>query len=86
MKLTYFEIMVLRAVATTSPDAYGVSIIDYITNNTGSEPAFSRVYSTLEKLEAQLMVGSKWVTGGPERNGKAKLVWSLTLLGKRNCK
>lgn len=55
MKLTDFEIMVLRAVVTTSPDAYGISIIDYITNNTGSEPAFSRVYSTLEKLETQLM-------------------------------
>lgn len=78
-----FEELVLLAVATLAPDAYGVSIMQYITDSTGRSVNISAVHEVLKRLERKGYLRSKMGGATAERGGRRKRFFILTSSGKR---
>jgi PadR family transcriptional regulator PadR len=77
-----FEQMVLLAVTRLEGEAYGMSIVQELTDATGIEPAVASVYAALDRLERGALVAS-WVGAPtPERGGRAKRFFRLAPAGK----
>ena len=78
-----FEELVLIAAATLADDAYGVSIMDYITKETGRSVNISAVHEVLKRLERKGFLKSKMGGATAERGGRRKRFFLLTSSGKR---
>jgi PadR family transcriptional regulator PadR len=78
-----FELMVMLAVVRLGEDAYGVPISREIEERSGHEVALGSVYATLERLEEKGLVSSKLGESTPERGGRAKRYFRVTLQGLR---
>ena len=76
-----FEQMVLLAVARLEGDAYGMAIVEELTETTGTEPAVASVYAALDRLERRHLVSSEIGAPTPERGGRAKRFFSLLPAG-----
>lgn len=73
--------MVMLAVARLDEGAYGMAILDEITERTGSEVAVASVYACLERLERRGYVASRVGDPTPERGGRAKRFFRLEPTG-----
>ena len=86
MKRTYlgeFEEIVLLIVATLSGHAYGVSIARQITEQTTRSVRLNQVHAALQRLEEKGMVDSKMGDPTPERGGRRKRIFTITVYGQQ---
>src|SRR5262245_52975977 len=67
-----FEQVVLLAILRLSDEAYGVTIRREIGTGSEREPAPRALYTTLDRLEEQGLVTSKYGDPTPARGGRAR--------------
>jgi PadR family transcriptional regulator PadR len=79
-----FEELVLLSVASQSDQAYGVSIMHDIINETGRNVNISAVHEVLKRLERKGYLKSKMGGATQERGGRRKRYFILTASGKKN--
>lgn len=77
-----FEELVLLSVASLD-DAYGVSIMRYIIQETGRNVNISAVHEVLKRLQRKGYLKSKMGGATQERGGRRKRFFVLTVSGKR---
>ena len=73
--------MVMLAVLRLGDDAYGVPIRQEIVSCTGRDASPGAIYTTLERLEDKGLVRSRFGDPTPERGGRAKRYFTLTVRG-----
>ena len=78
-----FEELVLISVAALTQDAYGVSIMQYIIEETGRNVNISAVHEVLKRLQRKGYVKSKMGGATQERGGRRKRYFTVTASGKR---
>ena len=78
-----FEEIVLLAVAVMDGHAYGVSLMNEISEQTGRELRLNQVHSALQRLEEKGMVKSSLGEPTAERGGKRKRIFFITAFGQR---
>jgi DNA-binding PadR family transcriptional regulator len=77
-----FEELVLLSVASLE-DAYGVSIMQYIIQETGRNVNISAVHEVLKRLQRKGYVKSKMGGATQERGGRRKRFFLLTSGGRK---
>lgn len=85
MKGTYlgeFEELVLLTVAVLYDSAYGVAVQKEINNRTGRKVTISTVHSALKRLEKKGFATSQYGEATPQRGGRRKLLFHVTMVGK----
>lgn len=86
MKRVYlgeFEELVLITVASLQDEAYGVSIMNEITSQTGRNANISAIHEALRRLEAKGFVKSKMGGATAQRGGRRKRLFVLTASGRK---
>lgn len=78
-----FEQMVLLSVARLGEQAYGMAIVDELSERTGLDAAVASVYAALDRLGRQGLVSSELGDPTPERGGRAKRFFRLEPAGAR---
>ena len=78
-----FEQLVLLAVLRLGDDAYGVPILAEIERATGRSPTLATVHTTLSRLEQKGLVASRLGEPTPQRGGRRKRYFTVTLAGQR---
>jgi PadR family transcriptional regulator, regulatory protein PadR len=78
-----FEELVLLSAATLADDAYGVSIMQYIKDETGRNVNISAVHEVLKRLQRKGYLKSKMGGATQERGGRRKRFFILTVSGKK---
>jgi PadR family transcriptional regulator, regulatory protein PadR len=78
-----FELMVLLALMRLGEDAYGVPICREIEQQSGRAVALGTVYAALERLEEKDLVSSELGESTPQRGGRAKRYFRMTIKGLR---
>jgi DNA-binding PadR family transcriptional regulator len=78
-----FEELVLLSVATLSDGAYGVSIMQYINQETERNVNISAVHEVLKRLQRKGYVKSSMGGATQERGGRRKRFFVLTASGKK---
>ena len=76
-----YELMVLLAVLRLGRQAYGVPIAAEIVSKTGRDILQGSVYAILERLQAKGFVASRVGEATPERGGRAKRYFEITVEG-----
>lgn len=75
------EQLILLAILRLGSDAYGVSIARALEADAGRRLSRSALYTSLERLELKGLVRWKLESGGPERQGLPKRVYTVTARG-----
>ena len=86
MKGTYlgeFEEVVLLAVAIRSGDAYGAAVVNEIEQQMGRSVNLGAVHSALNRLQEKGLVSSEMGGMTPERGGRRKRLYLVTVYGRR---
>lgn len=86
MKGTYlgeFEEVVLLAVAIRSGDAYGAAVVNEIEQQMGRSVNLGAVHSALNRLQEKGLVRSEMGGMTPERGGRRKRLYLVTVYGRR---
>jgi PadR family transcriptional regulator PadR len=78
-----FEELVLISVAALMDDAYGVSIMQYIVQETGRNVNISAVHEVLKRLQRKGYLKSSMGGATQERGGRRKRYFHLTVGGKK---
>src|SRR5258706_4443492 len=78
-----FEELVSLSVASQSDQAYGVSIMQDIIDETGRNVNISAVHEVLKRLERKGYLKSKMGGATQERGGRRKRYFVLTTSGRR---
>ena len=78
-----FEELVLLSAATLAEEAYGVSVMQYIVDETGRSVNISAVHEVLKRLERKGYLRSKMGGATAERGGRRKRFFVLTASGKK---
>ena len=81
INLGEFEELVLLIVAVRHGDAYGVSVMEEIENQTGRSVNISAVHAALRRLESKGFVKSKWSEASAERGGRRKRIFEVSESG-----
>ena len=76
-----FEELVLLITAILHGQAYGVSVMDEILNQTGRKVNISAVHTALDRLEKKSFLKSKIGGATSERGGRSKRFFEVTDLG-----
>lgn len=76
-----FELVVLLALARLGEDAYGMRARLEIEQTCGRRVSIGAVYATLARLQQKGLVSSRQGEASPERGGRAKRYFSLTVAG-----
>jgi DNA-binding PadR family transcriptional regulator len=74
--------MLLLAVWRLQQKAYGVKIREHLKEVTGKEWAFGAIFTMLDRLEKKEMLRSSLGDPTPERGGRAKRIYQLTMDGR----
>lgn len=82
-QLGEFEELVLLTVAAQHDQAYGVSIHDFLTEETKKKINISAIHVALKRLEKKGFVGSSFGGITEERGGRRKKYYVVTALGKK---
>ena len=83
MYLGEFEEVVLLVVAMLEGNAYGVNITHEITQQTYRDVRLNQVHAALQRLEDKGMVTSRMGDPTPERGGRRKRIFTITVYGQR---
>jgi PadR family transcriptional regulator, regulatory protein PadR len=78
-----FEELVLITVASLQDEAYGVSIMNEIANQTGRSANISAIHEALRRLDAKGFVKSKMGGATAQRGGRRKRLFTLTASGRK---
>ena len=78
-----FEELVLLSAASLPDEAYGVSIMNYIIEETGRNVNISAVHEVLKRLERKGYLKSKMGGATQERGGRRKRYFILTASGRK---
>lgn len=78
-----FEELILLSVATLYDQAYGVTVMQFIIDETGRSVNISAVHEVLRRLEHKGYVKSKMGGATHERGGRRKRFFTLTTSGKK---
>lgn len=78
-----FELMVLLAILRVGEDAYGVPIARELEESSGKQVLLGSVYAALDRLQAKGFVSSRVGDPTPERGGRAKKYFKITVKGLR---
>jgi DNA-binding PadR family transcriptional regulator len=78
-----FEELVLLAAATLNENAYGVSVMQFIVDETGRNVNISAVHEVLKRLERKKYLRSKMGGATTLRGGRRKRFFQLTNSGKQ---
>lgn len=78
-----FEELVLISTAALMDDAYGVSIMNYIIQETGRNVNVSAVHEVLKRLQRKGYLKSRMGGATAERGGRRKRYFNLTVGGKK---
>ena len=78
-----FEEVVLLAVAALSPRAYSVVIAEELERETGNSVSTGAVHAALQRLEQKGYVTSCLGEATPERGGRRKRLFTVSVLGGR---
>src|SRR6185503_17800159 len=76
-----FEQLVLLALVRLRDDAYGMTIRQEIEKRTGRQVSIGAAYATLDRLEEKGYVSSRVADPSPQRGGRAKRYFRLTVSG-----
>lgn len=76
--LSRSEEIVLLAIWKLKKNAYGVTIREQISSDTGHEWSFGSIYKPLKQLVRKHFVDKKSTAPCPERGGRSKYIYSLT--------
>lgn len=77
-----FEELVLLVVAINNDNAYGVSVMEEIENQTERKINISAVHSALDRLESKGFLKSEVGGATAERGGRRKRFFSITVAGQ----
>jgi DNA-binding PadR family transcriptional regulator len=80
--ISALEQHVLLAIVAQHPDAYGVSIQDYIHQRARYEPSLGSVYAAVDRLEEKGFIKSRQGEASPHRGGRRKLHFTITAPGQ----
>lgn len=78
-----FETLALLAILKLGRGAYGTSIRHEIESATGREVTIGALYTTFNRLEKKGLIESEKGEATPERGGRAKRYFELTLTGQQ---
>jgi PadR family transcriptional regulator, regulatory protein PadR len=78
-----FEELVLLSVASLIDEAYGVSIMQFIIQETGRKVNISAVHEVLKRLQRKGYLKSKMGGATQERGGRRKRFFVLTVSGRK---
>ncbi len=76
-----FEHIIILALLRLGDEAYGMRVRQEIEQRAGRETSIGAVYSTLDRLEAKGLVESSTGDPTPERGGRAKRIFRVTIKG-----
>ena len=76
-----FEELVLLSIAILDQNAYGVSVKEEIKRKTGRNPSIGALHSSFKRLEEKGFIKSHLGEETPERGGRRKLYYSITVTG-----
>ena len=76
-----FEQLVLLAVLRLGDNAYGMTVRRELEARTDQPVSLGAVYTTLERLEKKGYLASRAAEGGPEREGRARRLFSVQASG-----
>jgi len=76
-----FEEVVLLAVAVLTPEAYSVVIAEELEQQTSKTVTTGAVHAALQRLEKKGFVKSKMGEATPERGGRRKRIFTVTVAG-----
>ncbi|WP_421764160.1 PadR family transcriptional regulator [Ekhidna sp.] len=82
-QLGEFEELVLLTVAAQHNEAYGVSIHEFLTEETKKKINISAIHVALKRLEKKGFVDSRFGGITEERGGRRKKFYIVTALGKK---
>jgi len=80
--LSRSEEIVLMAIWKLKDDAYGVTIRERISSDTGRDWSFGSIYKPLKQLVRKRFVRKTGSEPCPERGGRSKYLYSLTAEGE----
>ncbi len=80
-ELTVAEEMILTAILRLGDNAYGVAIRRKVTEVTQKEFIYGTLYNLLDQLVRKGYVSKSRGTPTPERGGRSKIYYALTLSG-----
>jgi DNA-binding PadR family transcriptional regulator len=75
------EQLILLAVLRLGADAYGLSIARELQSHAGRRLSRGALYTSLDRLETKGLLRWRMETGGPERQGLPKRVYTVTPRG-----
>ena len=75
------EHLVLLAILRLGKDAYGIPILEEVSERSGREVSRATVYVALKRLEQKGLVTSRLGESTPERGGRAKRFFRLKSSG-----
>ncbi|MEM6843442.1 MAG: helix-turn-helix transcriptional regulator [Bacteroidota bacterium] len=78
-----FEEVVLLSVAVLTPQAYSVAIAEALEEETGRTITTGAVHAALQRLENKGFVSSQMGEATPERGGRRKRLFTVTIAGSR---
>lgn len=78
-----FEEVVLLSVAVLTPQAYSVAIAEALEEETGRTITTGAVHAALQRLEKKGFVNSQMGEATPERGGRRKRLFTVTVAGSR---
>lgn len=78
-----FEEVVLLTVAVLTPEAYSVVVAEELEQETGKTVSTGAVHAALQRLENKGLVSSRMGGATPERGGRRKRIFTLTVAGSR---
>jgi PadR family transcriptional regulator, regulatory protein PadR len=81
--LTRSEEFVLLSVWRLQADAYSLSIQEEISNLTGYSWSLGSIFTPLERLQRKRLLTSTLSDSTPERGGRKKRIYHLTLEGQK---
>ncbi|MFC1477395.1 PadR family transcriptional regulator [candidate division KSB1 bacterium] len=85
-ELTKAEELILITIWRLRDNAYGVTIKEKIAETTGKEYAYGTLYALLDQLAHKEYIARRTGDPTPERGGRSKTFYGLTLLGIRALK
>jgi PadR family transcriptional regulator, regulatory protein PadR len=80
--LSRSEEIILLAIWKLKNNAYGVTIKEQISNDTGHDWSFGAIYKPLKKLTYKNYVQKKMSGPAAERGGRSKYLYTLTVEGE----
>ncbi len=84
--LSRSEEIILLTIWKLGENAYGITIRDRVSKDTGHEWSFGAIYKPLKKLVKQNYVTKKSSEPCTERGGRSKYMYTLTPVGRKALK